>query len=626
MEDLPAVAYNLAQWSGGYFRADDRGRLLAVPDRGAGGPAVVLEEVVAEARAAGLALPLLVRFADILQDRVRHLCAAFDAACAAEDFQGGYTAVYPIKVNQQRRVVEAILAGAPGRVGLEAGSKPELMAVLAAAPPGSRVICNGYKDREYVRLALRARQLGLDARLVVEKRSELAVIIDEAARLGLRPNLGLRVRLASLGEGKWQNTGGEKSKFGLSATDALAVVERLRAAGLLECLDLLHFHLGSQIANIADIQRGMREAIRYYVELHRLGAPVTVVDVGGGLGVDYEGTRSRSHCSMNYSLEEYAHNVVHTVREICSEHDLPQPHLVTEAGRAMTAHHAVLVTDVIDVESVADGPPPTEPPGEEAPLVLRDLWRGYASAAERSPLEVCHDAAHWLAEARSQYQHGVLGLAGRAEAERLYHATCLAVRRRLDPRIRAHRELLDELDEKLADKVFVNLSLFQSMPDIWAIDQIFPILPLHRLDEPPQRRAVLQDLTCDSDGAIHQYVARDGVETTLPLPGPGAPLLLGAFLVGAYQEILGDMHNLFGDTDSVNVSLTADGWRLDDPHNGDSIESVLAHVRFGERELLQAYRRRVAASGLPAAARTECLRELEAGLQGSTYLRTEEGE
>lgn len=620
-----AEAYNIPQWSGGYFRAGTDGRLLATPDRGAGGPAIALQEVVREAQAAGLGLPLLVRFTDILHDRVRHLCAAFDRACAADGYRGGFTAVYPIKVNQQRRVVEGVLAGLPGRVGLEAGSKPELMAVLAVAPGGSPVICNGYKDREYVRLALRARQLGIDARLVVEKRSELELIIDEAGRLGIAPALGLRVRLASLGEGKWQNTGGEKSKFGLSAAQALAVVERLRECDLLAGLDLLHFHLGSQIPNIADIQRGMREAARYYVELHRLGAPVATVDVGGGLGVDYEGTRSRSSCSMNYTLEEYAHNVVHALAEACGEHGLEHPHLITEAGRAMTAHHAVLIADVIDVESVADGPLPEHPPGPDAPLVLRDLWRGLESVATRSPLEVCHDAAHWLAEARSQYLHGVLGLAQRAEAERLYHATCLAARGRLDPQVRAHREVLDELDERLADKLFVNVSLFQSMPDIWAIDQIFPILPLHRLDQPLQRRAVVQDLTCDSDGAVHHYVARDGIESTLALPAaePGEPLLLGMFLVGAYQEILGDMHNLFGDTDSVNVELAGDGWRLSDPQNGDSIESVLAHVRFGERELLQAYRRRVAASGLPAAVRAECLRELEAGLQGSTYLRNE---
>jgi len=619
-----AEAYNIPQWSGGYFRAGADGRLLAAPNR-RGGTAIALQEVVHAAQAAGLGLPLLVRFTDILHDRVRHLCAAFDRARASDGYRGGFTAVYPIKVNQQRRVVEGILAGLPGRVGLEAGSKPELMAVLAVAPDDSTVICNGYKDREYVRLALRARQLGIDARLVMEKRSEVELIVDEARRLGSTPSLGLRVRLASLGEGKWQNTGGEKSKFGLSAAQALAVVERLRECGLLPGLDLLHFHLGSQIPNIADIQRGMREAARYYVELRRLGAPVAFVDVGGGLGVDYEGTRSRSFCSINYTLEEYAHNVVHVLAETCSEYGLEHPHLITEAGRAMTAHHAVLLADVIDVESVADGQPPSGYPGVDAPVVLRDLWEGLESAAVRSPLEICHDAAHWLAEARSQYLHGVLGLAERAEAERLYHATCLAVRSRLDPQVRAHREVLDELDERLADKLFVNLSLFQSMPDIWAIDQIFPILPLHHLDRPLQRRAVVQDLTCDSDGAVHHYVGRDGIESTLALPAadPEQPLLLGMFLVGAYQEILGDMHNLFGDTDSVNVELDGESWRLSDPQNGDSIESVLGHVRFAERELLQAYRRRVAASGLPAAVRAECLRELEAGLQGSTYLRNE---
>ena len=622
--DPARETYNIAHWGGGYFDVDRRGHLVARPSRRPEGPEVDLLAVADAVRRAGLDLPVLVRFIDILHDRVRHLCDAFASAMESDGYQGRYTAVYPIKVNQQHRVVAEILRAAPGRVGLEAGSKPELMAVLAVAPDGARVICNGYKDREYVRLALRARQLGLDAWIVVEKLSELELILQEADRLGVEPGVGLRVRLASIGEGKWQNTGGEKSKFGLSAAQALAVVERLRAADRLQSLGLLHFHLGSQIPNIGDIQRGMREAARYYAELRRLGAPVRTVDVGGGLGVDYEGTRSRSYSSMNYSVAEYAKNIVHTLRQVCDELDLPHPDVITESGRAMTAHHAVLITDVIDVDRPPDGQDLT-PPGEDAPLILRELWRGLADGRQRSPLEVYHDACHWLGEAQGLYTHGALSLEGRAEAERLYHATCRVVLARLDPGVRAHREVLDELNEKLADKLFVNFSLFQSMPDIWAIDQIFPILPLHRLHEPVSRRAVLQDLTCDSDGAIHLYVDREGVESTLPLPGeqPGEPLLLGAFMVGAYQEILGDMHNLFGDTDSVNVALTDSGWELLDPVGGDSIESVLEHVRFEERELLQSYRRRVAAAALPEGVRRDCLRELEAGLQGSTYLRHE---
>lgn len=613
--------YNIGYWSGGYFDITQAGRLIARPDGRLGGSEVDLYDLAREIRRAGLALPVLVRFINILHDRVDRLCQAFRRAMTAQGYAGSYTAVYPIKVNQQRRVVEEILAGAEDRVGLECGSKPELMGAMAISPDGGRIICNGYKDREYIRLALRSRQLGLDCWIVVEKLSELELIIAESRRLGVAPRLGLRVRLASIGEGKWQNTGGEKSKFGLSAVQALTVVERLREVDMLASLQMLHFHLGSQIPNIGDIQRAMREAARYYVELNRLGAPVGCVDVGGGLGVDYEGTRSRSFCSINYTVEEYAQNIVHTLGELASAAGLSHPDIVTESGRAMTAHHAVLITDVIDVDRApesADLPAPDE----QAPLILRDLWRGLVQGDRRSPLEVYHDACHWLYEAQSMYTHGLLSLAQRAEAERLYHATCRRVHSRLDPQVRAHRDVLDELDEKLADKLFGNFSLFQSMPDIWAIDQLFPILPLHRLNEPLVRRCVLQDLTCDSDGTVRLYVDRAGIERTLPLPicRAGEPLLLGVFLVGAYQEILGDIHNLFGDTDSVNVVLTPEGYRLTDARNGDSIEAVLRQVHFDGRELLQSYRRRVVTAPLDEAVRRECLRELEAGLQGYTYL------
>ncbi|MCS4505915.1 biosynthetic arginine decarboxylase [Arhodomonas aquaeolei] len=616
--------YNVAHWGEGYFDVTDSGRVVARPRRGAG-PAVDLYEVVEAARRQGLDLPVLVRFVDILHDRVQRLCTAFAAAMAAEGYGGRHTAVYPIKVNQQRRVVEEIVA-AHERVGLEAGSKPELMAVLAVAPAGARVICNGYKDREYVRLALRARQLGLDVHVVVEKLSELTLLLEEADRLGVAPALGVRIRLASIGEGMWQNTGGERSKFGLTAAQALAVVDRLAEAGHLDALGLVHFHLGSQIPNIGDIQRGMREAVRHYAALRGLGAPVHCVDVGGGLGVDYEGTRSRSFCSMNYSLEEYAANIVRTLREVCDEQALPHPDVVTESGRAMTAHHAVLVTDVIDVDGF-DGDAGPDAPEADAPAVIRDLWQGYRQGASRSPLEVYHDACNALEEAQGMYNHGLLGLAERAQAERYYQATCRSVLARLDPSVRAHREVLDTLRERQAGKLFANLSLFQSMPDIWAIDQIFPILPVHRLDEPLSARAVLQDLTCDSDGAVHLYVDRDGVESTLRVPPwrPGTPLVLGVFLVGAYQEILGDMHNLFGDTDAVNVVLENGGWRLSEPAGGESVAAVLRHVHFEAEAMLQAYRRRVDGSGLDEATRAACLRELGAGLQGSTYLRDRGG-
>ncbi len=614
-------AYNVSHWSGGYFDVNEEGHLLARPDRKHAG--VDLYRLTEEIRQASLALPVLVRFTGILHDRVDTLCNAFGQAMTTDGYQARFTAVYPIKVNQQRSVVEQILSHGGERVGLEAGSKPELLAVLAQVHPnGGTVICNGYKDREYIRLALIGKQLGHRVYIVVEKLSELELILQEAHNMGIKPLLGMRMRLASIGAGKWQNTGGEKSKFGLSASQVLEVVERLGAADMLDTLQLLHFHLGSQIANIRDIQNGMREAARYYAELHRMGVPIVCVDVGGGLGVDYEGTRSRSFCSMNYSVEEYANNVVHALWEICAEQNLPHPDIITESGRAMTAHHAVLITNVTDIDRIPDGAALT-PATRDEPLIIQDLWHGLANLSSRSALEAYHDAQHWLAEVQTMYTHGVLTLEQRARAEQIYFATCHKVRTLLQPGAKSHREALDELNEKLADKYFCNFSLFQSMPDAWAIDQIFPVVPLHRLHEQPTRRAVIEDLTCDSDGCIGQYVDREGVESTLPVHDwqPGQLYLLGIFLVGAYQEILGDMHNLFGDTDSVNVELTPDGgYRLTQPQRGDTVESVLRYVHFDAADLLEAYRTKINNAPLTSEQRSVYLEELAAGLEGYTYL------
>jgi arginine decarboxylase len=439
----------------------------------------------------------------------------------------------------------------------------------------------------------------------------------------MAPLLGVRVRLASLGAGKWQNTGGDKSKFGLSAAEVLRVVARLREAGMLDALQMMHFHMGSQIANIQHIQTGMGEAVRYFAELQRQGAQIRVLNVGGGLGVDYEGTRSRSFCSMNYSVEEYAHNIVHAIKDICDRQGLPHPDIVTESGRAMTAHHAVLITNVIDVEQAPGVDEPKPVAGDEH-QIIQDLWRSYSDLAARPPLEVYHDAAHGLSEAQTMFTHGVLGLEQRARAEQLYFATCRKVRDRLQAGTRAHREALDELNEKLADKYFCNFSLFQSIPDHWAIDQVFPVLPLERLNEQPTRRAVLQDITCDSDGRVDLYVDGEGVEASLPLHAPraGEPYLLGIFMVGAYQEILGDMHNLFGDTDSVQVEPTVDGgYRLAEIRRGDTVDSVLRYVHFDAEDLLAAYRRKIdAATALDATQRRQYLDTLKDGLSGYTYL------
>lgn len=623
------TAYNIPYWGEGYIDVNGAGEVLIRPNREENG-CINLPRLTRQIMDSGLSLPVLVRFSDILHDRVNRLCDAFNQVAAQQGYQGHYSVVYPIKVNQQRRVVEEILKASPamenGQVGLEAGSKPELMAVLALSErPGSTIVCNGYKDREYIRLALIGRKLGHQVYIVIEKLSELELILEEAASLDVQPLIGVRARLASIGKGNWQNTGGEKSKFGLSSTQILTVVERLKQANALDSLTLLHFHLGSQIANIRDIQRGLSECARFYGQLRKLGAPISVVDVGGGLGVDYEGTRSRSACSTNYSLQEYAYHVVHAIQEECERSSLPHPNLITESGRALTAHHAVLITDVIDVELVEERV--LDAPSNDAPTALKSLWADYQALQDthvgRSLLEIYHDAAYALTEAQELFAHGVLSLEERAYAEQAYQSVCLRIREGLNRNNRAHREILDELNEKLADKFFVNFSLFQSLPDIWGIDQIFPILPLTNLDQPPSRRAVLQDITCDSDGRVDLYVDDQGIETTLPLPAydPNQLYLIGFFMTGAYQEILGDMHNLFGDTNSIDVALNPDGsYRLEHPIEGDTVEKVLRYVNLDPAILRAAYVRQLQRAELPAEQREALLQELEQGFTGYTYL------
>jgi len=617
--------YNLAHWSGGYFDVNTQGHLVLRPH--SGNPTEIDLYRLTQEAVQNLTPPILLRFTSILHDRVNSLCQAFDQAMQQDEYQGRYTAVYPIKVNQQRTVVENILAHGQGRVGLEAGSKPELMAVMALADAsGGVIVCNGYKDREYIRLALIGRALGHRIYIVIEKPSELELVIEESDKLAIRPLLGMRVRLASIGAGKWQNTGGEKSKFGLTAAQLLNCIERLRQVDMLDCMQMLHFHLGSQLPNIRDIQNGMRECARYYAELHSQGVMINCIDVGGGLGIDYEGTRSRSYCSMNYSVAEYAHNVVHALWQICESEGLPHPDIFSESGRALTAHHAVLVTNVIDTGRVPDSTE-VQAPEEDDPLIVQDFWQRYVDLTDPdvpvSLVEVYHDIHHRLSETQSMYTHGVLSLAQRAYCERIYYALCHLIRTRLDPGARQHREMLDELNEKLADKYFCNFSLFQSLPDVWAIDQIFPIAPLHRLDERPTRRGVLEDITCDSDGRIDHYVDNEGIETSLPLHEfkPGETYLLGMFLIGAYQEILGDMHNLFGDTDSVDVEINPDGsYSLNRPQRGDTVDSVLRYVRFDASELLERYRHKLHQAGLDTTQHQEYLDELENGLYGYTYL------
>lgn len=619
--------YSIDNWSDGYFDINGEGQIDVGtgPDVGR----VALSAVVDAARLAGLRTPLLIRFTDILHDRVTKLSGAFAGAMQQLDYDADYTAVYPIKVNQQRRVVEQIYGTAAGHprcsVGLEAGSKPELMAVLALSRANSVIVCNGYKDREFVRLALIGEKMGRRVYIVVEKMTELALVLKEAAALNVQPRIGLRTRLSSIGKGNWQNTGGEKSKFGLSATQILDVLATLREANALDRLQLLHFHLGSQISNIRDIQRGMKEAARYYSALRQAGAAVDIVDVGGGLGVDYEGTKSRSFCSINYSMEEYAYNILLALQEVCVQDDLPLPNVISESGRALTAHHAVLVSNVIGVESPAARKP--DEPTADDPVVLQELARCYhqieSAARGRSLSELYHEVVYRLGESQDMYTHGVLTLEQKAQAEQIYGAACHCLREKLDASSRVHQDIIDELNEKLADKIFLNFSLFQSIPDAWGIDQVFPVLPISGLDRPLNRRGIVQDITCDSDGRIDKYVDSGDLATSLPLPayGEDEEFSLAIFMVGAYQEILGDMHNLFGDTDAIDVTLDGKGgFKIVNMLKGDTVDHILRYVEYDPMQLQQQIHEQLLMTGLSKEQQSEFLGELREGLVGYTYL------
>ncbi|MGD2138235.1 MAG: biosynthetic arginine decarboxylase [Gammaproteobacteria bacterium] len=614
--------YNLDGWAEGYFDVAGNGHLVARPLGRDAAHTIDLYALVERIHGAGLTLPVLVRFVDILKSRIDRLHGAFTSALQAAGCEAAYTAVYPVKVNQQRHVVEAIVTHGGPRVGLECGSKPELMAVLGSLPAGGVVVCNGYKDAEYIRLALIARQLGHRAFLVVERLSELELIIRTAAAMQVRPLLGLRVRLSAVTAGNWQNTGGDRSKFGFTAAGVLALLGRLREAGMTDCLTLLHCHPGSQISGLGVLRTAMCEVARTWVELRTAGAPVAAVDIGGGLGVDYTGTASRHACSMDYAMEAYAQTVVGEFAAMARAHGLPVPELFTESGRAMTAHHAVLITNVIDTEQVLCEPAGADP--AEAPP-LGALRTCLLECTVDNALESYRAATEALPALRALYRGGELDLVQRARGESLYYALCRRVQGFLAA-LPAPPGELDGINRRLADKYFCNLSVFQSMPDVWGIGQVFPIVPLQRLDEPPARRAILHDLTCDSDGHIEHYVDGNGVESTLPVHAlrPDEPYLLGFFLLGAYQEILGDMHNLFGDADAVNVELAADGgYRLVDPHHGDTVDELLRYVGFEPKRLLARYREKLNAAGLDGAERSACLQALEGGLSGTTYLEDE---
>ena len=616
--------YEIARWGQGYFSIGENGHVkihpTKEPDR-----SIDLKQLVDHLQLRGISLPTLVRFRDILRHRLQDIHEAFQAAISQHEYTGNYVCVYPIKVNQQRHVVEEVFNfGKPFKFGLEAGSKPELIAVAAIADNDTPIICNGFKDAEFIELAMLAQKVGRNIIPVVEKYTELDLILEHAERIGVRPKIGMRVKLAARGGGRWQSSGGYRSKFGLTVAEILQGLNELKTRGMEDCLQLLHFHLGSQIPNIRIVKGALNEAARVYVELVQAGAGLKFMDVGGGLGVDYDGSQTNFESSVNYTLQEYANDVVYHLQTVCDEAKVAHPTIISESGRAIVAHHSLLVFNVLGASGFGtDEVPAAATPEMERPLV--DLIETYTSLTVRNALESYHDAQQALDMAINMFSTGYLPLVQRSQAESLYWAICM----RLQKLVKTMEEVpedLQHLDESLSDTYFCNFSLFQSVPDSWAIKQLFPIMPIHRLDEPPTRHAVLGDITCDSDGKVDQFIDRRDVRRTLPLHAfNGSPYYLGVFLVGAYQEILGDLHNLYGDTHAVHVSLDADNRVvLDAVIKGDTVREVLSYVQFDGDALIAKLRADVEAAVRDGRIDYEesgrLLQFFEDGLHGYTYL------
>ncbi|MPY89756.1 MAG: biosynthetic arginine decarboxylase [Luteitalea sp.] len=616
--------YEVERWGRGYFRIGDEGHLLVSPTRDAQ-RAIDLKQLVDRLQLRGIHLPILIRFRDILRHRLQEIHEAFQNAIAQHNYTGRYMCVYPIKVNQQRQVVEEVLEfGKPYQFGLEAGSKPELLAVAALASNDTPIICNGFKDAEFIEMAMLAQKVGRRVIPIVEKYTELGLILEYAERVGVRPTIGMRVKLASRGSGRWHSSAGYRSKFGLTVAEILRGLKELKARGMEDCFKLLHFHLGSQIPNIRIIKGALVEAARVYAELAKAGAGLEYLDVGGGLGVDYDGSQTNFESSTNYTLEEYANDVVYHVQTICDEEEVPHPTIVSESGRAVVAYHSLLVFNVLGVSGFGEERIPTEATDDmEQPLV--DLIETYHNVTARNALESYHDAQQALDMALNLFAGGYLSLDQRCMAENLYWAICVKLQK-LVQQMEDVPEDLQGLDDYLSDTYFGNFSLFQSIPDSWAIKQLFPIMPIHRLAERPTKRGVIGDITCDSDGKIDQFIDRRDVKRTLPLHAfNGDRYYLGVFLVGAYQEILGDLHNLLGDTNAVHVSLNGDNEVvLDDVIKGDTVREVLDYVEFNPDVLLGKLRADVETAvrdgKLDYEESGRLLSFYEEGLRGYTYL------
>ena len=619
-----AELYNINGWGLKYFSINDKGHVQVTPRENHA--SVDLRELMDELQLRDVTAPVLVRFPDILDNRIEKISNCFQQA--AEEY--GYTAqnfiIYPIKVNQMRPVVEEIVShGKKFNIGLEAGSKPELHAVLAInTDKNSLIICNGYKDEAYIELALLAQKMGRRIFLVVEKLNELKNIAEIAKRFKVQPNIGIRIKLASSGSGKWEESGGDGSKFGLNSSELLEALEFLRSRKMTDCLRFIHFHIGSQITKIRRIKNALREASQFYVQLQRMGFNIEFVDIGGGLGVDYDGSRSSSsESSMNYSIQEYVNDAVFTLVDVCNKNNLPQPNIITESGRSLTAHHSVLIIEALETTSLPiwDDKEELE---EGAHELARELYNIWDNMNTPRLLESWHDALQIREEALDLFSLGLLDLNTRAQIEKLFWSIAREVNQ-MALEMKHAPEELRKIQRLLPDKYFCNFSLFQSLPDSWAIDQVFPIMPIGRLDERPDRTATLQDITCDSDGKIANFISSNGASSSLPVHAVGKePYYIGVFLVGAYQEILGDLHNLFGDTNAVHISVYKDHYEIDQVIDGETVAEVLDYVQFSSKKLVRSVEAWATASMkagiITAEEGREFLSNYRSGLYGYTYL------
>lgn len=619
--------YSVNSWGANFFSVNAQGNIAVYPT---GDPerAIDLKVLADEIQQRGIQLPLLVRFSDILRARIKTLCESFQAAIQECGYKSVYRGVYPIKVNQQRHVVATIVdAGKPYHYGLEAGSKPELLTTVALInDPEALIICNGYKDEEFIELALLARKVGKNVILVVEKLSELELIVRIAERLNVQPCIGIRIRLSAKGSGRWEASGGDRSKFGLGPIELLQAVEWLRERNLLHYLNLLHYHLGSQITAIRSVKDALREAARYYVELKKMGANLQYLDVGGGLAVDYDGSRTNFAASANYSMQEYANDVVYQIMTTCDEAKVEHPILVSESGRAVTAYHSVLVFNVLGVTEFKPVEP-NAPASEDAPQLVKDLWDSYQSLSRKNFEEAFHDIQHAREQLLNMFNLGYVDLKWRAYAELIYWAANYKIYRLTKDGSYISDEL-EGLEKSLADIYFCNFSLFQSLPDMWAIDQIFPIMPIHRLQEKPTRNGILADITCDSDGCVDRFVDLRDVKNVLPLHewNENEDYLIGVFLIGAYQEILGDLHNLFGDNNAVHVALDGEknSYWIEHVEYGDNVSEVLAYVQQSKDDLVNQFRQSVEAAVRGGHCTLEEARRIletyRSGFEGYTYM------